>query len=90
MSVDIQVYICKLVKIISSEMQIFLLIIFHDLSIGYCLDLFGFTLYHIDHLLNGLDRDCLYYFVPEVGFTYQFIQYCIHFQLKKEVFDYKH
>ncbi len=69
-------------------MQFFLLILFHGLSIGACLNLVGFNLYHTDHPLNDFDRDCLYYFPPELGFSYQFIQYCVRFPLEETTLDY--
>jgi hypothetical protein len=68
-------------------MPFFLFLIFYGLSIGYCSSLFGFNLYHTDHLLNGHDRDCLYYFAPEIGSSHQFIQYCVRFLLTEEVLN---
>ncbi len=51
----------------------FLLVIVHVLCIDYCSSLSGFNLYHTYHLLNGVDRDCLYYSTPEINAAYGFI-----------------
>jgi len=66
-------------------MQLFLLILFHYLSISYCSSLSGFNLYHTDRVLNGIYRDCLYYYIPERGLVSQLIPYCIRFHLDEEL-----
>ena len=51
----------------------------------HCSHLSGFNLYHTDHLINGLDRDCLYYHVTNDGIVYQVLEYCIRFQLNETI-----
>jgi hypothetical protein len=64
-------------------MQFFLLIIF--LSFDYS-KLSGFSFDHTDRLLNGLDRDCLYYNAHDKGdVVFQIIEYCIRVPLREPV-----
>ncbi len=77
-------------KIISSEMQIPLLIIFFSLYISDCSKLSGFNLDHTENLLNGLDYDCLYYnVIDEEHKVFQIIGYCIRFEFNEAVIDKK-
>ena len=77
-------------KLISSEMQFSLLIVFFTLYISDCVKLSGFNLDRTENLLNGLDHDCLYYNVLDKEHkVFQIIQYCIRFQFNDSMIDNK-
>lgn len=63
-------------------LQIIILLNFYYSSI--CLKSSDLNLYYTENAQNNLDRDCLYYFVPENGLNNQFIQYCIRFHLEEQ------
>ena len=67
-------------------MQFLLLTVFFSLYIGIYSKFSGFNLDHTDHLLNGLDRDCLYYNAHDENDTvFQIVEYCIRFQVNEAV-----
>lgn len=77
-------------KIINTEMQFSVLVIFLSLYITDHSKLSGFNLEHTDHLLNGLDRDCFYYNAHDQNDkSFQLIEYCIRFELTTPMVDNK-
>jgi hypothetical protein len=45
----------------------------------------GFNLHHTNALVNGLNRDCLYYRVSNDNTVHQVIEYCIRYQIDEKI-----
>ena len=79
----------KEMKILHSKMKFILVfLLFHGFFVDYCFNLSGLNLYYTNFALNNGDQHCLYYYVPEVNFASQFIEYCIRLSIEEQLFNY--